>query len=71
MIVEVLEGGIIQVHDMYLEILTTVENNETSIQCGAFVDTSQFSQPVQLIVQGKYNCCKQGDKQTISKIIIR
>lgn len=55
-IVEVLEGGNIQVHDMYLEILITVENNETSVQCGAFVDTIQFSQPVQLIVQGKYNC---------------
>ena len=52
-IFEVLEGGNIQVHDMYLEILPTVENNETSVLCGAFVDTFSFSQPVQLIVQGK------------------
>lgn len=55
-ILEVLEGGSI-VHNMYLEILTTVENNETSVQCGAFFDTFQSSPPVQLIVQGKYICC--------------
>lgn len=51
-IVQQLSDGT-RVHDMYMEILPTVPNNETEIQCIAYVDVFSFSQPVMLIVQGK------------------
>ena len=41
------------VHDMFLEVPTTPEYNITMIKCVVFVDRPEFSDPVQLIVQGK------------------
>ena len=41
------------VHDMFLDIQTSLENNGTIVRCIAFVDTPSISGPAELIVQGK------------------
>lgn len=43
------------VHDMHLKMHPTIDNNETSVQCIALVDSETFSETARLIVQGK--CC--------------
>ena len=50
--VEVQESGDV-VHDMYLEVPTTVQNNGTSVKCWVFEDVQISSPPAMLIVQGK------------------
>ena len=42
------------VHNMYLEMRATVQNNGTEVRCIVFVDSPTFSDPVTLIVQGKF-----------------
>lgn len=48
--------GNIFVHDMYLEVPTTLKYNKTVIKCVVFVDRELVSEPVLLIVQGKLTC---------------
>ena len=45
----------VRVHDLYLEIPATVENNGTQIQCLAYDALRSVSDPVFLIVQGKFD----------------
>ena len=54
---EVKEGGtsMIVVHHMYLEVPATVEYNRTTVRCGVSVNQQLiFSDPVMLILQGKF-----------------
>ena len=41
------------VHDMYLDVPTTIENNGTTVQCAVFVDTATVSEEVKLIIYGE------------------
>ena len=44
------------IHDMYLEVPASVQNNLTRIQCAVIIDHEVLvSQPAILIVQGKYS----------------
>lgn len=44
------------VHDMYLGIRSSAENNETSVVCVVFLNTYTISDPeAKLFVQGKYD----------------
>lgn len=52
-ITEWLDNGDV-VHDMYLSIRASAENNETEVVCVVFVNFQILSDPVTLIVQGKW-----------------
>ena len=41
------------IHDMYLEIPATPENNRTEVSCVVWVDTPTTSATAMIIVQGK------------------